>query len=176
MDKVYIPQLLQQPEHRLEVDINSRLPDLETLTPVKGTVTITHQNTYLEVRAEAETIVTLTCHRCLQNYNYRVAISPQELIWLQATPDPAYLPIEQEVGIDDLVETLPPNGYFYPQTWLYEQICLALPQRQICDPNCGGIEVIAQDHGPTQESTVDARWAGLTQLQRQLNESDGSVP
>lgn len=172
MDKVYIPQLLQQPEHSLEVAINSHLPDLDTLTPVRGVIKISHNNTYLAVQAEAETIVTLACHRCLQNYNYRVAIAPQELIWLQVSPDPSTLPLEQEVGVDDLVETLPPNGYFYPRTWLYEQICLALPQRQICDSNCRGIEVSFQANGMVQEPTVDSRWARLSQLQRQLNQSD----
>ncbi len=172
MDKVYIPQLLQQPEHSLEIDINTHLLDLETLTPVRGTVAVTHHNTYLAVQAVAETIVTLTCHRCLQNYNFRLAIAPKELIWLQANVDPANLPLEQEVGIDDLVETLPPDGYFYPNTWLYEQICLALPQRQICDPNCGGIEITAPEDSSSQKPAVDNRWAALSQLQRQLNELD----
>jgi uncharacterized protein len=172
MDKVYIPQLLQQPERSLEVDINCHLPDLETLTPVRGTVTMTHHNTYLEVQAKAETIMTLNCHRCLQNYNYRVSIAPQELIWLQATPEPSSLLPEQEVGMDDLVETLPPNGYFYPSTWLYEQICLTLPQRQICDPNCGGIDIANQNHETEQQPTIDSRWAVLSQLQHQLNQSD----
>jgi uncharacterized protein len=121
-----------------------------------------------------ETIVTLTCHRCLQNYNYRVQLAPQEFIWLQATPEPASLPPEQEVGLDDLVETLPPDGHFYPQTWLYEQICLALPQRQICDPDCSGIEIKAQSGDGPQEPTLDSRWAVLNQLQHQLNDPDGA--
>jgi uncharacterized protein len=173
MHKVYIPQLLQQPEHSLEIDVNSHLPALETLTPVRGTITITHQNTYLEVRAAAETIVTLNCHRCLQNYNYRLSIAPHEMIWLQAAPEPSSLPPEQEVGVDDLVETLPPNGYFSPQTWLYEQICLALPQRQICDPNCSGIDIAPEvDERRRQDIPIDSRWAVLSQLQRQLNGSD----
>lgn len=176
MDKIYIPQLLQQTEHTLEVDINNHLPDLETLTPVRGTVTITHEGTYLAVKGEAETIITLTCHRCLQNYNYRVAADPKELIWLQTTPDSASLPLEQEVGMDELVETLPPDGYFYPQTWLYEQICLALPQRQICRPDCGGIEVTAPANSAQPESAIDSRWAVLTQLQRQLNDASDSHP
>jgi len=170
MKKVYIPQLLQQPQHCLEVDIDNRLPDLETLTPVRGTVTVTHQKSYLAVQADIETIVTLTCHRCLQNYNFRVAICPQELIWLQASPDPASLPLEQEVGMDDLVETLPPDGYFYPETWVYEQICLNLPQRQLCAPDCGGIQEAASN--ANQEPSIDSRWAVLSQLQRQLNDSN----
>ncbi|MGF1569948.1 MAG: DUF177 domain-containing protein [Nodosilinea sp.] len=163
MQKVYIPHLLQQPAKTLAVDIDAHLPNLETLTPVRGEVTVTHQGTYLEVKAEADTIVTLTCHRCLQNYNSRLSIAPQELIWLQAEPDPTTLPLEREVGMDDLVETLPPGGHFYPETWLYEQICLALPQRQICDPSCPGIE-LQPSTDAAASSTVDSRWGALIQL------------
>lgn len=170
MDKVYIPNLLQRPEKTFAVDLDTHLSDLETLTPVRGELTVTHQGTYLEVKARANTIVTLTCDRCLQTYNHRVVIAPQELIWLEHEPDPATLPLEREVAVDDLVETLPPNGHFYPETWLYEQICLALPQPQICDEDCLGIETRHQ--GTTPSEPVDHRWAALAQLQQQLNPPD----
>ncbi|NJL47374.1 MAG: DUF177 domain-containing protein, partial [Leptolyngbyaceae cyanobacterium SM2_5_2] len=87
MEKVYIPHLLQQRDHTLTVDIATHLPDLETLTPVRGQVTITHQGTFLEVKGKAETIITLACHRCLQNYNHRLSLAPEEFIWLQTDPD-----------------------------------------------------------------------------------------
>jgi len=170
MEKVYIPQLLQQPEQTLAVDLNAHLADLETLTPVRGELTITHQGTYLEIKARAATIVTLTCDRCLQAYNHRVAIAPQELIWLEHEPDPATLPLEREVGVDDLFETMPPNGHFCPDTWIYEQICLALPQPQICDEDCPGIEL--RNQGTTAREPIDHRWAALTQLQQQLQPPD----
>ncbi len=172
MDTVYIPHLLQRPNQTLTVEIDRHLAGLDTLTPVRGEVTLTHQRTYLHVKGRAETIVTLTCHRCLQNYNHRVAITPEELIWLQPDPDPATLPMEREVGLDDLVETLPPNGHFAPATWLYEQICLALPQRQICDSACPGIDLSTQANPSTVAPSVDSRWAVLSQLQQQLNPSD----
>ena len=91
---------------------DQHLVDLETLTPVRGELTVTHQGTYLEVKARADTIVTLTCDRCLQAYNHRVSLSAQEMIWLEHEPDPATLPLEREVAVEDLFETLPPNGYF----------------------------------------------------------------
>jgi uncharacterized protein len=168
VDKVYIPHLLQRFEKTLTVDLDTHLADLETLTPVRGEVTIIHQGTYLEVKGRAETIVTLTCDRCLQAYNYRVAIAPTELIWLEHEPDPATLPPEREVSVDDLFETLPPNGHFYPATWIYEQICLALPQPQICDEDCTGIDL----NGTAAANPVDHRWAALTQLQQQLQSPD----
>jgi uncharacterized protein len=171
MEKVYIPQLLQQPDQTLRVDIDTPFPEIQTLTPVRGEVTITHEGTYLAVQAVAETIVTLTCHRCLQNYNHRVSIAPKELLWLEATPDPATLPLEREVGVDELVETLPPNGHFYPEAWLYEQVCLALPQRQICDDDCPGI-ALQPDSDANAAVPVDRRWSALQQLQQQLKSSD----
>jgi uncharacterized protein len=172
MDTVYIPHLLQRPEKTLTIDVDTHLPDLDTLTPVRGEVMVTHQKTYLQLKGKAETIVTLTCHRCLQNYNYRVSIAPEELIWLQPDPDPATLPLEREVSIDDLVETLPPTGHFDPVTWLYEQICLALPQRQICDSNCPGIDILPTSPPETTTKLVDHRWSVLSQLQQQLKQPD----
>ena len=172
MDKVYIPQLLQQPEKTLKLEIDTSFPELNTLTPVRGEVTMVHQGTYLEVQAVAETIVTLTCHRCLQSYNHRVSLAPHELIWLEPDPDPTALPLEREVGVDELVETLPPNGYFYPATWLYEQVCLALPQRQVCDANCPGIAVPEAEDQQVGGNPVDSRWSVLSQLQRQLQSPD----
>ncbi|MBE9110459.1 DUF177 domain-containing protein [Nodosilinea sp. LEGE 07298] len=168
MDNVYIPHLLQRLEKTLTVDLDTHLADLETLTPVRGELTVIHQGTYLEVKARANTIVTLSCDRCLKTYNHRVAIAPQELIWLEHEPDPATLPLEREVAVDDLVETLPPNGHFYPETWLYEQICLALPQPQICDEDCPGIDV----GKPAQAKPVDHRWSALAQLQQQFQQPE----
>lgn len=172
MDTVYIPHLLQQPGKKLTIDIDTRLPDLETLTPVRGEVTVIHQATYLEVKGRAETIVTLTCHRCLQNYNQRIAIAPEELIWLQPDLDPSTLPLEREVGIDDLVETLAPQGHFDPIMWLYEQICLALPQRQLCGEDCVGIDVASAQAPAAESAPIDHRWSVLSQLQKQINPSN----
>lgn len=170
-DRVYIPHLLQQPEKTLSIEMDGHFPELETLTPVRGEVQVTHQATYLAVKGFAETIVTLTCHRCLQNYNHRVSIAPEELIWLENEPDPATLPLEREVGMEDLMETLPPNGYFDPAAWLYEQICLALPQRQLCDDSCPGIEVPQTASDRQGRPLIDDRWSALAQLQRQIGQN-----
>lgn len=170
-ERVYIPQLLQQPEKTLTIEIEGHLSELDTLTPVRGEIQVTHQATYLAVKGFAETIVTLTCHRCLQNYNHRVSIAPEELIWLEDEPDPTTLPPEREVGLEDLMETLPPQGHFDPTTWLYEQICLALPQRQLCNADCPGIEV--PQTAPDRQATppIDHRWSALAQLQRQMGQN-----
>jgi uncharacterized protein len=167
MDAIFIPQLTKAPERIEEIQVNESLPGLETLTPVRGTIQVQHQGTYLEVSCQAETIITCTCNRCLQQYNQRLAVNTQEIIWLDANANQAEnLPLEMEVAVEDLLESLPPEGYFHPSEWLYEQMCLAIPHRQLCDRNCPGI----LDSIGSSEEIIDSRWASLQSLKKQLPE------
>ena len=163
MRSIYIPQLLSAPNRTVALAVSEHLPGLETLTPVSGEMSVTHQGTYLEVKATASAIMTLECDRCLQSYNTRIQVKTTELVWLEEpTPEDA---LEKEVDLEDLVESLPPQGYFNPGEWLYEQMCLAIPQKQICGPDCRGIEV---RNPPSTD--VDHRWAALSLLKQQLSE------
>ena len=166
MEAIYIPHLTKAPEQTEVIQVQEFLPGLETLTPVRGRIRVTHRGNYLEVSAQAEAIITLTCHRCLQQYNHRLAIDTSEMIWLdEAASLPYDGPLEREVELEDLVETLPPQGYFYPNEWLYEQMCLEIPQRQLCGEQCAGIQTATQER---EEKPVDRRWASLEALKKQL--------
>lgn len=169
MEALYIPQLIKAFEKTRVFSFRERLPDLETLTPIQGELTVKHQGNYLEVKAQAETIITLNCNRCLQNYNHRLSIDTSELIWLE---DPSERleapPLEREVALEELVESLSPQGYFHPSEWLYEQLCLTIPQRQICQPECPGIEMVEEQKS---SSSVDRRWSTLAALKTQLLDS-----
>ncbi|MBD2626435.1 YceD family protein [Trichormus variabilis] len=165
MDAIFIPQLTKAPERTEEIQVNESLPGLETLTPVRGTIRVQHLGTYLEVSGQAEAIITCTCNRCLQQYNQRLAVNTKEIIWLEENANQAeHLPLEMEVAVEDLVETLSPDGHFYPTEWLYEQMCLAIPQRQLCDRKCPGI----LDAVASSEEIVDSRWSALQSLKKQL--------
>ena len=168
MQRIYIPHLLKGPSKTRIIEVDDYLSDLETLTPVKGRVQIQHRGNFLEVSAQAETIATLTCHRCLQNYNARIQVDTSEFIWLQE-PQPESYAEEVEVSLDDLVEILPPQGHFEPAEWLYEQLCLAMPQRQLCDQSCEGIpNPVASSDDALAET--DQRWAALSALKQQLSD------
>ena len=113
MDAIFIPQLTQAPERTEEIQVQEFLPNLETLTPVRGIIRIQHHGNYLEVSGKAETIITCTCNRCLQSYNHRLLVKISEIIWLEELDkEETDLPLEREVVMDDLVETLSPQGYF----------------------------------------------------------------
>lgn len=169
MDAIYIPHLAKLFDQSETIQVDDYLPGLETLTPVQGRIRVTHRGTYLEVKAKAEAIVTLTCDRCLQKYNHRLIAKPEELIWLEEEPeDPNAYPLEREISLEELVETLPLDGYFEPGKWLYEQLCLEIPHRQLCNKNCEGIQPPEQE---LQEPspTYDGRWASLEALKHQMN-------
>jgi uncharacterized protein len=175
MQAVYIPHLEKAPDKTRVIIFEEKLDDLGALTPVKGRLSIQHRGNFLEVKAQAETIMTLTCDRCLQNYNQRLQLDASEVIWLQADPESEVLALEREVPIDDLIETLSPQGHFDPALWLYEHFCLAIPQKQLCNAQCAGIDLPNQADEPSVATTMpssDGRWAALSQLQQQLFEQN----
>lgn len=167
MEAIYIPQLLKAPEKSVTIQVEEFLSDLETLTPVRGSIKVKHCGNFLEVSAIAETIITLTCHRCLQQYNHRLAVKTSEIIWLdEAAEQTDMLATGREINLEDLVESLPPRGYFNPSQWIYEQLCLQIPQRQLCDKNCPGISTATEDDS---NQLIDRRWASLQSLKNHLH-------
>jgi uncharacterized protein len=169
MEAIYIPQLTKAPEKTEVIEVDEFLPDLDTLTPVRGQVRVQHCGNYLDVSAQAETIVTLTCHRCLQQYNHRLKTEISEIIWLDPEAGKEETAIELEVAFEDLVETLSPTGYFDPGEWLYQQLCLAMPQRQLCDNLCQGIQLQQQETSEQSRQSSDRRWSSLESLKNQLS-------
>ena len=168
MEAIYIPHLLKAPNRRAEIIVHDRITSLDTLTPVKGKITVRHGGNFLEVASQAETITTLTCDRCLQQYNHRLAIDTSELIWLESEIENIEdIPVEREVSLEDLSETLPPNGHFDPEVWLFEQLSLALPLRKVCGQNCpGAAETSLKDDNP-----IDSRWSSLAALKEQFKDN-----
>lgn len=163
MEVIHIPQLLKAPEKTEEIKFKESFADLETLMPVRGILRVAHKGTYLEVTVQGETIVTLSCDRCLQQYNHRLLIDTKELIWLEET-SLSSLPLEREVALEELTETLNPQGDFEVGKWLYEQLCLALPLKKVCSSECQATLV-----NSAQESLIDNRWSSLEILKKQMN-------
>jgi len=165
MEAIYIPGLLKLPDHTEVIEVNECLAGLDTLTPVRGRLKVIHQGNYLEVTGEGSTIITLTCHRCLQQYNHRLKVDTSELIWLdESAQQPDFVPLEREIPVEDLVETLHPQGHFQVDTWLYEQLCLVMPLQQLCEQECPGIPI----HEQGNFSLKDQRWEALEAFKGKL--------
>ncbi len=165
MQSLYIPHLLQLTERTQTIPLEDFIPGLDTLTPLRGKMTVRHGGTFLEIKVQAETIITLTCDRCLQQYNHRIILDTSEIIWLDKNVDLSEIPQEREIAWEDLSDTLSPDGYFEPDTWLYEQLSLTMPLRRLCGNDCQQ-PIIAADES---QSPIDSRWASLESLKRQLS-------
>ena len=156
-----LKDLLQAPNRNRELDFRQEIANFESLTPVEGTVTVAHRGNFIEVSGRFRAIVTLDCYRCLNAYNHRLNADVEEILWLEKPQDVPGLEIE--VGVDDLVETVDPDGAFDIEDWIYQQLCLSLPQKQICADDCSGVNVDTANEQPT-----DSRWNALEQLKQQL--------
>ncbi len=172
MEPIFLPQLARAYQQTDVIEIKTVLPDLETLTPIQGEMKVVHHGNYLQVEGKAETIVTLICDRCLQQYNHRLCAQTSEMIWLRETAETDDFEGILAEAIEDpaLVETLPPDGYFLPDDWIYQQLCLELPQRQLCDAACPGIAV--KKSQSENQSQMDRRWSVLADLKHQLGSED----
>ncbi|WP_254966535.1 DUF177 domain-containing protein [Cyanobium sp. CH-040] len=146
--------------------LEHRLPELASLTPVRGWLRAVHRGSVLEVEGEADTIVTLSCDRCLQQYNHPLRFRTRELLWLrqadgepEVEPEPEAhdLPLDLEPDAGD--ETIDPRGSFDPAHWTFEQLSLQLPLVNRCGADCPGPAAWG-----SSEAGTDPRWAGLAAL------------
>lgn len=166
-EPISIPHLLHRPDGCETVEFKAILPELKTLTPVQANVQVIHKDSYLEIVGQAETIVTLTCDRCLCQYNHRLSIDTTELLWFTEGGEEAKaeIPFEEDLELDEMVETISKDGLFDPKEWVYEQLCLELPYKNICGDACEGIPKVSAENAQPEG---DRRWAALEALKGQL--------
>ncbi len=137
--------------------VDQAIADLETLTPVRGDLHVAHHGTALEVSASVETILTLCCARCLQQFNQALRAEARELIAFRGGPADADGLVE--VPGEELDDRLDPQGRFDPERWLFEQLSLRLPLVNRCGDNCPG-----PDRWSSAPRSEDPRWASLRAL------------
>ena len=149
--------------------VDQHLSELESLTPVRGSLSALHRGNVLELEGEAATIVTLCCDRCLQHFNHPLSFRTHELLWLGEQARQAGLSPEEaaeggvlDLEVDELCESLDPNGSFEPEHWLFEQLNLQLPLVNRCGDDCPGPPQPAS----SSDEPGDPRWAALLGLRQ----------
>ena len=159
---IYLPHLASRKPPVLTVDIEENLPGLSSLTPVRGQVTVSHRGSFLEIKGHAQTITSLTCHRCLGQYNHRLEADIDEIVWLKAV-DKA---VEDE--LEDLDEYLLEEGTLEVHDLVYQHLSLNLPFQNICAPNCAGILLSRTDalEASDPSDRLDQRWQALKKLKQ----------
>lgn len=165
MDAIYIPHLIKATDRQKIIPLNDFISGLDTLTPIRGKLVVRHGGTFLDVFVQAETIITLTCDRCLQQYNHRITLQTSEIIWLdENAAQDKKIPLEREVAVEDLSETLASDDFFEPDIWLYEQLTLTMPLQKLCGKDCQQPLISQGENQPL----IDSRWSSLAALKKQL--------
>ncbi len=159
---IRLDELKRAPKATKTLSFSQFFNGFDSLIPVEGQVALTHQKTFLDVSGIANTIVTLTCHRCLQQFNHRLTIQFQELLVIEALPTD--IPPELELDPEDLAERITPNGVFDVEDWVYQNLYLHLPNQLPCQEDCPGMG-IQGDAKPIH----DPRWSTLLTLRNQLD-------
>lgn len=154
-----IPELRALPEGK-HWQVDQPIADLSSLTPVRGDLRIVHHGTAIEVSATVDTIVTLTCARCLQDFNAPLQADVRELLEFSGEPS-RHSDGAGETSANDLDERLDPRGSFDPERWLFEHLSLRLPLVNRCGADCPGPPCWSS--APTEG---DPRWAALRSLTR----------
>jgi uncharacterized protein len=141
--------------------IDQALSELDSLTPVRGSLSALHRGNALELEGEASTIVTLCCDRCLQPFNHPLAFRTHELLRLGEEAGNAGLEDLHELQLqpDEFTETVDPAGSFDPAHWVYEQLSLQLPLVNRCGSDCPGPGTWS-----SESELGDPRWAALKAL------------
>lgn len=162
---ISLQELEQQPEGRVW-RIDQAVQGIESLTPVRGSLSARHLGTVLELQGSAETILTRCCDRCLQTFNQPVGFEAHEVLELggaeQQLPSLAGGPLDGQLitpGGDDLDDRLDPRGSFDPEAWIFEQLSLHVPQ--VAGPGQWGPQRATWS---SQADTTDPRWAALRTL------------
>lgn len=158
---IRLEDLQRAPQRTRILEFKQFFPEFDSLIPVEGRVRIAHRGHFLEAEAWANTIVTLTCHRCLQQFNHRLQLHFEEILMIEAVSE-ADLPQDMEIEPEDLTERIAPWDAFDVQDWIYQHLHLGVPPRLACEGNCPGMGVTA-----TEEPLPDPRWAALRSLQQQ---------
>ena len=148
--------------------VEGHLDQLPSLTPVRGELRAEHRGNVLMVEGKLSTIVTLSCDRCLGQFNHELTCISTELIWLgQAPPTEDDLQNSEHISeMEGLVEYLDPRGDFDPQQWVFEQLNLQLPVVNHCGEHCPGPRISPETVIMESAEPFDPRWAALRGLQQ----------
>ena len=150
-----------------EWEFEGQLEELPSLTPVRGTIRAEHRGNILEVSGSAQTIVCLSCDRCLKHFNRELSTATNELIWLGDREDEAEMAEEglDASSVDGLVECLDPRGLFEPERWVFEQLSLQMPAVNFCGDGCPGMpQSVNQELTASVTPSADPRWEALLSL------------
>lgn len=174
--KISIDELLTLPSGRLDFDFKETFDNLEAIKPVVGNLTITGTSTGIRVAGNVQTLLKLSCHRCLNPYFLSLSVPIDEKFVVESVQGFSSRTVqrERELSAGDFVEYLPEDGILDIDDVVYQAVTLATPTTCLCGESCPGPQLahqgqksaaLADDQKESQsDKPIDPRWRNLKTL------------
>ncbi len=137
--------------------------DFSFLAPVRASLSISKAEDTLSVRGRIETVVLLSCSRCLKDVEHRIDKDFSLFFTKEGAPEQEELELTGEE-----IELVHMEGdEIDTDEVLLEQIALDIPQKPLCASDCKGLcprcgaDLNLGRCGCPQEKSIDPRFAKL---------------
>jgi uncharacterized protein len=171
--KISHQDLQALPKLSLQLPFKEEIPGLEAVKPVVGDLTVFVSATGMRLVGQVQTLMKLTCDRCLRPYFQNLLVELDERFVLSNFEE-GQAPPQRELNRDDFVEVLSPDGTLDITDVVYQAVTLSMPSSCLCSPECPGPPLAppVDDTGSLAArkavvepaNVIDPRWKNLKSL------------
>jgi uncharacterized protein len=159
----------------LNLQFREFVDNLGAVKPVLGELTVSASSTGMRLSGHLQTLLKLTCHRCLRPYFHSINIQLNEsFVEFSGRDNLEQSCKDRELLADDFVEELAEDGILDITDIVYQAVTLAIPVSCLCGNDCpgpafpdtetkSGSLVTGKDPG-AMENRIDPRWKNLKTL------------
>lgn len=175
--KVNIDELRNLPHQKLNLSFKESIDSLDAVKPVLGELCLVASSTGIRIAGQVQTLLKLTCDRCLTPYFLNISVPIEEFFREQQAPhyrEPEKMTRERELTADDFVEELSEEGNLDISDLVYQAVTLAKPVTCLCGDDCPGpafpdaetksSSLAKSKDGKDSDQLIDPRWKNLKTL------------
>ncbi len=167
--KISLDELRTLPQHKLECQFKEDIAGLQAVKPVLGEITLWLTGSGVRFIGHVQTLLKLSCHRCLRPYFQALSVDIDERFVQQVAEEP---PRDRELLLQrDFVEPIPDDGIIDISDVVYQSLTLATPVYCLCGAECPGPPKTTENDEANSlakdkkgETIVDPRWKNLKTL------------
>lgn len=172
--KISIDELRNLPNPRLNISFREEIEELQTVKPVLGELVVSASSLGMRLTGTVQTLLKLTCHRCLRPYFLNLSIPIEEDFVEAGIEDDEDVPRDRELLAGDFHEALSEDGILDITDVVYQAVTLATPVSCLCGESCPGPafpdgeaesgSLAGGKKAPEEHKKIDPRWKNLKTL------------
>jgi uncharacterized protein len=174
--KISLDELRSLSQPRVDLQFNEKLEGTVAVKPVIGDLTVSASSTGMRLIGRVQTLLKLSCDRCLRPYFQTVTVDIDERFVIDElmNQDKNQQEVRELTRAADFVEALPPDNVLDVSDVVYQAVTLATPNSCSCGDQCPGPALPAKSakkaslgkakEGRRAEAPIDPRWKNLKSL------------